>query len=659
MTKKTGPRVSVKGLATRLTKDEARMRKTAARKAGGLPGGGSFLNAATRDSFVNFNQKLGIGADNALTTAGYGFNPITRVRTTLEWIHRGSWLGGVAVDLVADDMTRMGVDIETELKPEQKEEIEEAATVLGIWNRINETIKWARLYGGAIAVMLIDGQDVSTPLVVDRVGRGAFKGLLVLDRWMVEPSLNMLVKEPGPEMGLPMFYTVNSDAPGLRGARIHYTRCLRLEGIRLPHWQRVMENMWGISVIERLYDRMVAFDSATTGAAQLVYKAYIRTYKLKDLRQTVAAGGDQMEGLVAYVEQMRRWQGVEGITLLDMDDEMEALTHQGFAGLSDALLQFGQQLSGALQIPLVRLFGQSPAGLNATGESDLRMYYDNVKQQQEKDLRVPVTRVYRVMAQSEGTPLPEGARITFRSLWQISDKEKAEIANQVVTAISSAEESGLISQKTAMQELQTSSHTTGIFTHITDKDINDAEESLPPAGEEAAKLAQEALTSSPPGTDEPKGEKVPSKAGAQRQKKPTADSIKAVGQLKAVHGLDVVIENPKGSLRRGGTNGSSWEAELQADYGYVRRTLGADDDPLDVFIGPNPESGHVWLIDQINPTNGEFDEHKALVGFDSMHDAMSAYIRSYTDNAWARIGSVRMFDMRGFKDWMTKGSAVQ
>ena len=55
---------------------------------------------STVDSFVNFQMNLGIGSDNPLTTSTYGFNPITRNRTLLEWIHRGSWLGGVAVDVL-------------------------------------------------------------------------------------------------------------------------------------------------------------------------------------------------------------------------------------------------------------------------------------------------------------------------------------------------------------------------------------------------------------------------------------------------------------------------------------------------------------------------------------------------------------------------------
>src|SRR3972149_1456285 len=436
-------------------------------------------SSATADSFVNFAQSLGVGASGPLSTASYGYNPITRNRPLLEWIHRGSWLGGVAIDIVADDMTREGVELNGPVAPDDLEHLEERATALGIWNSLNETIKWSRLYGGCIAVMLIDGQDPETPLRLDSIARDQFCGLLVLDRWMIEPSLNNLVTAYGPDLGQPKFYRVTSNAPALPRMNIHHSRCIRLGGIPLPYWQRVTENLWGLSVIERLYDRMIAFDSASTGAAQLVYKAYVRTYKIKDLRDIIAAGGEAQAGLIAYVEMMRKFQGNEGITLLDSEDAFSGESHGAFSGLSDALQQFGQQLAGALQIPLVRLFGQSPAGFSS-GDSDLRQYYDGIKQQQEKDLRVGVTNIYRALAASEGIDLSKGFSVSFKSLWQLTDEQKSSITSTTAPVIIQAEESGLIDRTTALKELRQLSSITGVFSNISDEAIEEAETEGPP-----------------------------------------------------------------------------------------------------------------------------------------------------------------------------------
>jgi len=446
---------------------------------------GTQSKAATFDSFVNFAHKLGIGADNALTSSTYGFNPITRMRIMLEWIHRGSWLGGVAVDLVADDMTRAGVEFLTEMPPDDSEALQYEATRLQIWEQLNEGIQWSRLYGGSLVIALIDGQDLRTPLRLETVGPGAFKGLLTLDRWQVEPALEDLVTDFGPHLGLPKYYRVGPNSPALRGMSVHHSRIMfRGEGIRLPYNQRLTENLWGISVLERLYDRMVAFDSASTGAAQLVFKSYLRTLKIDGFRDIVSAGGQPMQGLMTYVDTMRRYQGQEGITLLDKEDEFETQQHSAFSGLDSALQQFGQQLSGALQIPLVRLFGQSPGGMNASGESDLRTYYDGIRQQQRKGLHGGATTIYKLIAQSLGIQLPKNFAIDFVSLWQLTDLDKASIAKSNGETVSKAVDDGLIGRQTALKELRQSSRTTGVFTNITEELIAQADDEIAPPGAE-------------------------------------------------------------------------------------------------------------------------------------------------------------------------------
>lgn len=460
----------------------------------------------TADSMQNFAAALGIGTDNLSSYTTYGFNPISRVRTLLEWIHRGSWLGGVAVDLVADDMTRAGININGELEPDQIQELEEEAVTLGIWNSINDAIKWARLYGGCIAVMLIEGQDMSTPMRLETVGKDQFKGLLVLDRWMVDPSLNDLVQDLGPSLGLPKYYRVTTDAPAYIGKKIHYSRVIRLEGIRLPYWQRVMENLWGISVIERLYDRMVAFDSATTGAAQLVYKAFLRTYKIKGLAEAISSGGVFLNSVIKQVQFMRQQQSIEGITVIDSEDEFESTSHAAFSGLSDALLQFGQQLAGALQIPLVRLFGQSPAGLNSSGESDLRTYYDGINQQQVRYLLVGMTKIYRLMAQSLGMKVPKGFGISFKPLWQLTEPEKAEIAERITNTVIAARDAGLISDQSALKEFKQSSSITGIWTNLTDEAINAASDT--PAPPVSDLMPGEGAPGDPEGKDKVADDKI-------------------------------------------------------------------------------------------------------------------------------------------------------
>jgi len=460
------------------------------------PASGTQLN--TVDSFQNFQMKMGMGTDNPTTGGNYGFNPISRNRIMLEWMYRGSWVCGLAADLPADDMTRAGVEFTTEMPPDDSEAIERIATALGVMTHVADVVRWSRVYGGAIGVALIDGQDPSTPLRLDTVGPEGFKGILVLDRWQVEPSVTDLVQEYGPHLGLPCFYRVMTNAPALRGRTVHYTRVLfRLVGNPLPYNQAQAENWWGTSVYERLFDRLTAYDSASAGVAQLIYKIYLRTLKVKGLREVVAQGGKALDGLAAYVENMRRFQGIEGITVIDQDDEFDVQTHSALSGLDTALLQMGQQMSGALQIPLVRLFGQSPAGLNSTGESDIRTYYDNIAAQQQRHLFEGVQRTYKLIARSMGIELPPGFGLKFRDLWQLDAAEKASTAKSVVDAVSAAKEQGFISDKIAMKELRQASRVTGIFTNITDADIDAADDSIGPPPDAGGLLGGPLLPTAP------------------------------------------------------------------------------------------------------------------------------------------------------------------
>jgi len=475
-------RTSIKASVRDAQRADAALRKTLegsnGRKAF-LTNDGSGVKG-TQDSFVNFMQRLGMTTDNPMSTSSYGFNPISRNRVMLEWIHRGSWLGGVAVDIVANDMTRSGVDYVTELAPDQQEKIDHCIARYAVWSAINETIKWGRLYGGCLGVILIDGQDMRTPLRLESIGPGQFRGMLALDRWMVDPSLEDLVTDLGPHLGLPKYYRVQTNAPALRGQAIHHSRiAIRHEGLRLPYNQRMTENLWGISVLERLYDRMVAFDSASMGAAQLVYKSYLRTLKIKGLREIIAGNEKAMIGVMQQVEMMRRFQSIEGITLLDGEDEFDVQGHQAFSGLSDALTQFGQQLSGALQIPLSRLFGQSPAGFS-TGDTDMQLYYDSIKQEQMSTCHHGVTMLYKAAAASEGIKLPDNFAVGFRSLWDMDDKEKSDIAKTTGDAVTASYDAGIIGRQTALRELRQSSRVTGIFTNITEEMIDSADDEVAP-----------------------------------------------------------------------------------------------------------------------------------------------------------------------------------
>ena len=124
-----------------------------------------------------------------------------------------------------------------------------------------------------------------------------------------------------------------------------------------------------------------------------------------------------------------------------------------------------------------------------------------------------------------------------------------------------------------------------------------------------------------------------------------------MGHVK-IDGMDVTIENPKGSIRRGtDADGKKWESEMHYDYGYIRGTKAVDNDHIDIFLSDNPETGNVFVVDQVNPKTGEFDESKVMYGFVSEQEARDAYLSNY-EEGWKGLGKITEVTKEEFKKWI-------
>src|SRR5690606_14807235 len=135
---------------------------------------------------------------------------------------------------------------------------------------------------------------------------------------------------------------------------------------------------------------------------------------------------------------------------------------------------------------------------------------------------------------------------------------------------------------------------------------------------------------------------------------PTEAQIEAGNYKKGrvrLHGLDISIENPRGSERSGTRpDGSTWRHTLSDHYGYIRRTTGADGEQVDVYLGPQEGSDQVFIVDQLNQQDGSFDEHKVMLGYPDQESAVTAY-RSNFDTDW-KMGQVTAMPVAQFKDWL-------
>lgn len=125
-----------------------------------------------------------------------------------------------------------------------------------------------------------------------------------------------------------------------------------------------------------------------------------------------------------------------------------------------------------------------------------------------------------------------------------------------------------------------------------------------------------------------------------------------------IHGIDVAIENARGSNREGvGADGDPWSIRMPSHYGYIKGTSGADGDQVDVYIGPHIKSPHVFVLHQLDADDGSFDEHKVFLGFASKQQVAQTYEKAFSDGrAKERMGHVSEMSVDEFKDWLKTGN---
>lgn len=141
------------------------------------------------------------------------------------------------------------------------------------------------------------------------------------------------------------------------------------------------------------------------------------------------------------------------------------------------------------------------------------------------------------------------------------------------------------------------------------------------------------------------------------------EAQKEAGNYKKGHlklkGLDIALENPKGSTRSGtDQDGKAWQSTMAHDYGYIKRTLGADGDHVDVFIGDKPDSETVYVVDQVDPKTGKFDEHKVMMGFSDEQAAREGYLGNY-EAGWKGLGAIKAMPVESFKRWVKEGDTTK
>ena len=384
-----------------------------------------------------------------------GLTANTQLLTTT---YRECWLATRIIDTPAEDMTRSWYTLTGKFDPDDLADLRRLEARHSVKRELTDAIRWARLYGGSLALMVIDGEGdrLDEPLDLELLPPECFRGLLVLDQSMgISPSIELETNLNDPDYGLPMYYTINVDDGENGTLTIHHSRLLRFTGRPLPRNEAISENYWGASELEHIWDELQKRSATSANIAQLVFQANITTLKMSDFGDSVAMGTDDArKNLRNLISEENRFRTSFGIQLLNKDDSYENHSYS-FAGLNDIYESFMMDISGAAEIPASKLFGRSPQGFQSTGEAEMRNYYEMIAGLQERDLRPALERLLPVMAISCFGYLPENLDFVFNPLATVTAEEAEELAGKLSDRVEKLYSAGLLTYEEARSELKT------------------------------------------------------------------------------------------------------------------------------------------------------------------------------------------------------------
>jgi len=366
---------------------------------------------------VNAMSNLGSEKDKGAQGNWY-FTPLDQQQA--ENAYRSNWMVRKAIDIPALDMMREGWA--WQCSKEEIALIEAEEKRLKVHSRVFKAIKQADLLGGS-GIIISDGKNNhSEPLALDTIQKGGIDFIRVMDRYQL--SSGLLDFDPmSPTYMEPLYYDLIGAAGGT--IRIHPSRVVRFIGAELPVDSQILYDRWGDSKLDSIEIAIRDATAGQQGIAALVQEAKVDVYQIDGF----------MEGMKsevykrAVVERFSLVQSMKSTVnalVLDKNDEYQQKTIN-FAQLPEVQRLQLQIVSGAADIPATRYLGQSPSGMNATGDGDLNNYYDRIKADQELKLREPLEKLMDVVVRSALGDRPNDCQFRFRPLYQMSEKDKADI----------------------------------------------------------------------------------------------------------------------------------------------------------------------------------------------------------------------------------------
>ncbi|MFT0517273.1 DUF1073 domain-containing protein [Pseudomonas faucium] len=376
------------------------------------------------DKLVNLVANLGTERDKA---SGSTYAPVTLTDEQLINAYRGAWLPRKIVDIPALDATRRWRAWQADKAQIEKIEDEEAR--LDLRAKVKQAIIRARLFGGAAIFIGTGETNTAVALNAGRIQAGGLKYLAVMNRRQLSPT--EIEQDPQSErFGKPKAYRLADSQ-----LEIHPSRLVIFSGAEHPDPDLAPANIfgWGDSVLQAIFEAIKQSDGTMANVASLVFEAKVDVIRIPDFMQNLQDDGYRKQ-VLERITLAATAKGINGTLLLDKEEDYETKS-ASFGTLPDIIDRFLQAVSGAADIPATRLLGQSPSGLNSTGEADLRNYYDRIQALQELDITPALKLLDDCLIRSALGSRPAQIHYVWNPLWQPTAKERSEISKQTAETV--------------------------------------------------------------------------------------------------------------------------------------------------------------------------------------------------------------------------------
>lgn len=385
------------------------------------------------DGFVNLVNRYGTSKDS---TEHYRFLPEPEFPDdVMSQFYEGNGLFAKIIDTPAEEAVKHGFELK-DLNDSKIQDFYESALDELDWEETAMTaIKWARLFGGSIAVMLInDGRGLEEPL--DWKNIKSIDDIRVYDRSLITPDYHSMYQydpqDPfrtrGSRLGMPETYRVTSKWGAFT---VHESRCLTFQNGILPeNCTNSTYQMWGMPEYVRLHRAIRDAEIAHSSAPKLLEKSIQAIYKMKDLALELSTeeGEDKVLRRLQIIDMAR---GMLNSMVLDADGEDYDFKTFQFNGINDVVSTSCNMLSAISYIPQVILFGSGISGMSSTDDTSMEVFYNYIdrirKRMVKPNLRYLLSVIFQAgVATGEIDEVPP-IQIDFKPLWSLSELEQADL----------------------------------------------------------------------------------------------------------------------------------------------------------------------------------------------------------------------------------------